>query len=178
MFNIFCDESKAGGFVLAAARIHCNDLARLRAEINDLRLPSQVRLHFVAESAARRKLILKTLASAGGIGAVIYDARCIVDDRTARAVAVAQMTADAAAVRASRVVLEADDPAVAADRLIIKRELDRAGARHAVGYDHLRAREEALLAIPDAVAWCFTKGGEWMKVAEPLIAEIVELDGR
>jgi hypothetical protein len=177
VLHVFCDESKVGGFSLAAAHIRCSDLNRLRALVNDLRLPSQVRLHFVAESAPRRKLILKTLASAGGVGAVIYDARRIANDKAARAGVIARMTVDAAAVHASRIVLEADDPAVAADRLIIKRELEKVSARYAVGFDHLRAREETLLAIPDAVVWCFTKGGEWMKLAEPLITDIVQMDG-
>lgn len=176
--HIYCDESKAGGFSLAAAHIRCNDVTRLRAEVDGLRLPRQVRLHFVSESPPRRKLILKTLAATGEISTVIYDARRIADDKEARAAAIARMTADAAAVRASRIVLEADDPAVVVDRVIINRELEKVGVQHSVGYDHLRAREETLLAIPDAVVWCFTKGGEWMQLAEPLIADIVELDGR
>jgi hypothetical protein len=177
MFHVYCDESKVGGFSLAAAHIRCNDVIRLRAAVNDLRLPMQMRLHFVAESPGRRKLILKSLASIGGISTLIYDARSITDEKAARASAIAKMTVDAAAVRTSRIVLEADDPAVASDRLVINRELEKIGTQHSVGCDHLRAREEMLLAVPDAVAWCFTKGGEWMQLAEPLIADIVELDG-
>ncbi len=71
------------------------------------------------------------------------------------------MVADAAtAVGETRLVLEQDDSLVQWDgqRLI---ELARAaGCRDRARYDHLRASAEQLLAVPDAVAWCWARGGE------------------
>jgi hypothetical protein len=76
---------------------------------------------------------------------------------------------------ASRIVLEADDHVVDSDQAIIRRELGKAGVAEIVGVDHLKAHEEMLLAVPDALAWGFMKGGEWAKLAEPLLADVVTL---
>jgi hypothetical protein len=75
----------------------------------------------------------------------------------------------------SRIVLETDDSTVEHDRKLVRAKLRAAGVEDVVGCDHLRSREEQLLAIPDAIAWCFTKGGEWHKLAESLITDIVLL---
>lgn len=169
----FVDECKAGGFSLAAASIPCQDVPRLRAAVNSMRLPTQVRIHFVAESAQRRKSIMSALVDGGGISAKVYDARRFGDSKEGRDKAVARMAADQAAIPASRIVLETDDSAADADQVIIRQQLDKAGVTDQVGVDHMRARDEPLLAIPDALAWCFTKVGEWWKLAEPLIADVV-----
>jgi hypothetical protein len=171
---ILCDECKAGGFLLAASSVPCSNVKQLRAVVNGLLLTSQIRLHFVAESSVRRKQILREFVSFGGIQTIIYDARHL-GDKEGRDTAVAQMAADAAAIPASRIILEADDSVVAADRAIIRQQLEKAGVVDQVGCDHLRARDEPLLAIPDAVAWCAAKGGEWRRLAAPLITDVVSL---
>jgi hypothetical protein len=28
-------------------------------------------------------------------------------------------------------------------------------------YAHLRGKEDLLMCIPDAIAWCWSRGGEW-----------------
>ena len=33
--------------------------------------------------------------------------------------------------------------------------------RHTLRYEHKKEQAELLLAIPDAIAWCWAKGGEW-----------------
>ena len=42
-------------------------------------------------------------------------------------------------------------------------------------YGHLRAAEESLLALPDAVAWCWAEGGVWRQAVEPLVETHVRL---
>jgi hypothetical protein len=171
----FVDESKVGGFSLAAASIPCSDVRRLRAMVSELRLPRQERLHFVAESPRRRREIMTALVAVGCISAVLYDARSFGSNKDGRNAAIDQMAGDVALIPASRIVVEAEDSAVRADQVIIRQRLEKAGIADGVGLDHLRAKDEPLLAIPDALAWCFTKGGEWMKLADPLIADIVQL---
>lgn len=39
-------------------------------------------------------------------------------------------------------------------------------------YEHSRARSEQLLAIPDAIAWCWAKGGDWRRRIEPAVTTI------
>lgn len=173
--EIFCDESKAKGFLLAASSIPCSDIDRLRGEIAGLLLPRQVRIHFVREQATRQNRILDALVAAGGISTVVYDATRYGSQKAGRDAAIEQMADHAAIVGASRIVFESDDSAVAQDQAIIKRQLKRAGIDGTTGVDHCRAREVPLLAVPDVVAWCYTKGGKWRQRAEPLISDVVTL---
>src|SRR5262249_44862768 len=125
------------------------------------------------ESPQRRKLIISTFASIGDVSSIIYDASSYSDGKVGRDAAITEMAARAARIPARRIVLERDDSAVEQDMRIIKTQLAVADVGDVVGVDHLRAREEPLLGIPDAIAWCWAKGGEWRKLADPLIADVV-----
>jgi hypothetical protein len=39
-------------------------------------------------------------------------------------------------------------------------------------YEHQRASAEQLLAIPDAIAWCWVKGGHWRRQIEPAVTSV------
>jgi len=39
-------------------------------------------------------------------------------------------------------------------------------------YEHRRASSEVLLALPDAVAWCWAKGGDWRRRIAPAVTEV------
>jgi hypothetical protein len=172
--HVFADENKAKGFVLVAVAVMPVDLAALRAQVNGFRLRGQRRLHFSHESDRRRKAIIGSLASAD-IQARVYDAAQYRDEKFARDLAIAQLADDAAAIGAARLVLEVDDSVVRNDRLIIRNRLLKAGCADSVRYEHRRAAEECLLALPDAIAWCWVKGSIWRKRAEPLIRDVVVL---
>lgn len=170
---IYCDESKEKGFLLAAVQIPCEAVTQVRGMVTALHLPRQVRLHFTSESPQRRKRIISAFASLGDVSSVIYDASGHRDGKAGRDAAITEMAARAARTPARRITLERDDSAVEQDMTIIRTQLTAAGVEDVVGVDHLQAREEPLLAIPDAIAWCWTKGGEWRKLADPLIADVV-----
>ncbi|HWG64170.1 MAG TPA: hypothetical protein VG253_20970 [Streptosporangiaceae bacterium] len=172
--HLFADESKARGLVLVAAAVMPRDLAPMRALVDSLRLPRQRRLHFSSERDDRRKQIINRFTAAG-VGAVVYDASGWRDAKAARDAAVARLADDAAKMGASLVILERDDSAVEADRRIIRERLLHAGCHDRVSYDHRRAHEECLLAIPDAIAWCWAKGGRWRERSERLLREVVKL---
>ncbi|MBM7785244.1 hypothetical protein [Tenggerimyces flavus] len=55
-----------------------------------------------------------------------------------------------------------DDSLMTSDRHTLYDRL-RAVQADQVEYVHQRAREECLLAIPDTLAWCWTRGGHWRK---------------
>jgi hypothetical protein len=173
--EIFVDESKAKGFLLAAASISCGDVDRLRTTIGSLQLRHQVRIHFRREQTSRQNQILEALIAAGGIRTVVYDATRYGSHKAGRDAAIARMADDAAALGAARIVIEADDSAVDQDRAIIKRRLAVAGINGTIGVDHCRASEVRLLAVPDVVAWCYAKGGTWRQRADPLISDVVTL---
>lgn len=172
--HIFADESKRSSFVLVAAFIPADDLIKMRQLVASLRLPGQRRLHFVAEQDSRRRQILHALAGAG-IQTVIYDGAGFRDGKVARDAAVARLAADAIHLRAHRLVLELDVSVAAKDRLVIREQLMKAGAPDGLLYEHLRAHEECLLSIPDAIAWSWSKAGWWRRQIESLVAEVVVL---
>lgn len=170
--HLFCDETKQRGFVLAAVTVPDRDLTRFRSEVTALRLPGQNRLHFTNESNGRRRKIIKRFAEIG-VKAVIYDGSTYTDGKAARDAVIGQLADDAAAMGATRLVLELDDSVAGNDRLIIREHLTKAGCHDSVRYDHCRARQECLLSIPDAVAWCWAKGGHWRRRLDGIVAEII-----
>lgn len=43
------------------------------------------------------------------------------------------------------------------------------GCRDAIRYEHLHRREEPLLALPDAVTWCWAQRGQWASRVDPVM---------
>ena len=136
-------------------------------------MPGQRRLHMKTERDSRRRQIVAALVEAR-VKVVVYDAgRRYRTDLQARGECLRGVVADAARwVGSTRLVLEQDDSLVRWDsqRLI---ELAReAGCRDRLGYGHERAAAEQLLAVPDAVAWCWGRGGDWRRRVEPVVSGV------
>lgn len=76
----------------------------------------------------------------------------------------------------AHIVLDEDETMVRFDnqKLI---EYTRAARlpRHTALRAHKRSHTDALLAIPDAIAWCWAKGGEWRKLIQPAITATREV---
>jgi hypothetical protein len=69
-------------------------------------------------------------------------------------------------------VVETDDSLVAQDRRLLYAASHEYGLTGGFAYRHLRRREEPCLWVPDAVAWCFARGGVWRQRLAPLIGEV------
>jgi hypothetical protein len=171
--HIFVDESKRRGFLLAAAAVESDQLAGLRRHIMALRLPGQRRLHMTSESDRRRKTILAAMIETAGPCVTIYQVAAHRSDREARDLAMTRLVDDAAKMGAARLIIERDEPAVVSDRRIIRDRTTRAGCLDTLAYVHRRPHEDCLLAIPDAAAWCWAKGGDWRHRARPLVSDVV-----
>lgn len=140
------------------------ELEPLRRVVRGLVLAGQRRVHMKDENDSRKR----------AIAAVIYDAgRRYRTEREGRAECLRGLVEDAAtAAGHTRLVIEQDASLVSWDsqRLI---ELSRAAdCRDRVSYEHQRATAEQLLAIPDAVAWCWGKGGEWRRRITPVVTAV------
>lgn len=168
--HAFVDESKARGFLLAAAVMDPADLALARKQVSVLRMPRQRRIHFAKEHDSRRRKIIDALASTE-VRVRIYDAGRV-DERVARRACLEALIDDLARLKVRMLVLEQDDSLIESDRRVLYERVRVAGCEHTLRYEHKAAHEECLLAIPDAVAWCWAKGGEWRRRAEPIVAEI------
>jgi hypothetical protein len=79
---------------------------------------------------------------------------------------------DAAVHEHTLLVVELDESLASWDnqRLI---EFTRAeGCRDTLAYEHRRAAQEQLLAIPDAIAWCWANGGDWKRRIIPAVTGV------
>lgn len=165
--HVFVDEAKDRGYFVTAAALVAGDVSQARKTISGLIKPRQRRLHFSAESDARRKQILDALGELG--------AQCTVYDgsqqprKRQRDACLLQLVDDLAISRAQLLVLERDDSVVEVDKKLLYRRTREVGCQDTLTYRHQRAHEEPLLALPDAIAWCVNRGGIWKQRAQPLI---------
>jgi len=170
--QVFVDETKHRDYLMCAAVLLPTDLAPLRRVVRGLVLPGQRRVHMSKESAPRRRLIAETIA-ASGVTAVIFDAgRIEGDELERRRGCLRAVIAHADDLGADRVVLEQDDSLLRQDRqwlVEITREL---ACRDTLRYEHARAAAEPLLAVPDAIAWCWARGGDWRRRIRPAVTGV------
>lgn len=156
--HVFVDETKRRGLLIAAAAVAPAQLDPARRTMRSLILPRQRRLHLVKESDGRRKKILDAIVELAP-AVTLYDATAHPPKRQ-REACLRALAADLMTARVQRLVLERDEALEELDREVLYqqvRRLDYADLR----YEHLRAHQEPLLAIPDAVAWCWSRGGIW-----------------
>lgn len=64
------------------------------------------------------------------------------------------------------------------ERRLIATAVRRGAAPVDLAYDHLRARDEPLLWVSDAVAWAYGAGPQWRPRAELLIDHVRDVDRR
>lgn len=168
MTLLVLDESKAKGYVVVAAMVPEAKSAAFRRSVDDLRMRGQRRLHFSSESPSRRREILAAFTRLG-VEALAYRAQG--PDAAARGACLRALVGDLERIDCRRLVLEQDDSIVAFDRQLLYRELRVVGLS-TVTYEHERATSELLLAIPDALAWCITRGGVWRQRANPMLQHV------
>jgi len=167
--HVFVDESKRGGYFVTAAAVLPGDLSRARQAVRGLILPGQRRLHFTHESDSRRKQILDVLAELRPM-VTIYDGSAH-DRRRQREACLDGLIADLAISGTHMLVLETDESVLDLDRRILYRSTRRHGCE-TLEYRHHRAHEEPLLAIPDALAWCWQRGGPWKTRAKDFVLDV------
>ena len=167
----FVDESKTPTYLLVAALIRPGNLWPARRLIRSLILPGQRRINFVNESDRRRAQILDRLVCLP-IEVVLFEAGAKESDKARRDKCLSRLVHHHVDRDVRRLVLERDDSHAQADRQIVRRELIAVGAPDQLSYELVRAFEEPLLAVPDAVAWCWPRGGQWRAKAKQLVSDV------
>lgn len=170
--HLYVDETKERGYQLVAVGIETpGQLEDLRKLMRGLVLHGQHRVHMKKEDDSRKRAIAAAICGAG-VQAVVYDtARRYPHELDARAACLRALVEDNS-VATTLLVLERDDSLFRWDlqRLI---ELTReTGCRDSLRYEHRRAAVEPLLAVPDAIAWCWAKGGDWRRRIHPAVRAI------
>jgi hypothetical protein len=173
--HVVVDETKRRGYLLVAGVVVPGDLESVRRMLRGLVLPGQRRLHMKDENDQRRRSIA-TAITVSGVTATIYDAgRRYRNERERRAACLHALIIDAAQRGDAMLVLEQDDTLLSWDNQRLIEFTREAGCRDTLRYEHRRAASELLVAVPDAIAWCWAKGGDWRRRVEPIVTNVREV---
>ena len=173
--HVFIDESKRRGYLLIASVVVPADLEPTRKMLRGLVLPGQRRLHMNDEADPRRRSIASA-NTVSGVTASVYDTgRRYRNERERRAACINALVVDAAAHGHQMLVFEQDDTLLSWDNQRLIENTRDAGCRDTLRWQHRRAASEPLLAIPDAIAWCWAKGGDWRRRVEAVVTDVREV---
>lgn len=172
---VYVDESKRAGYVLAAVEVTEPETAR--RVLRELVLPGQRRLHMKHEQPRRRAAIVSRVAALP-IEVRVYDAgRRFRTDLEARAACLAALVDDLPHDEV-RLLIETDETLVHWDRQRLYELARQAGMTQSLAYEHRRAHEEPLLALPDIAAWCWARSSEWRRRIGPVLRDGRHVGGR
>ncbi|GAA3574521.1 hypothetical protein [Kribbella ginsengisoli] len=156
--HVFVDETKSRGLLMAAAHCQAEDVGVKRKALRGLLLPGQERMHFNHERDPQRKKIVQ-LISEFRLTVDIYQADR--DNVAARHRCLDAIVRDNAT--AERLVVERDESTYGRDGKVLNAATYRYGCHGKLRWDLLAPKEDPLLWIPDAVAWCWVRGANWRR---------------
>ena len=171
--HAFLDESKRDAYVVVVAVVAAGEVTATRTAVRQQQLPKTRRVHFQAEGDTFRRKFLGTLTQLP-LQARVYTATAR-RDLDARVGILTRLVPDLVQLGTSRLVLERDDSLVVHDQRAIKQARSLARAADTLRFDHLRAVDEPLLWVPDAIAWAWCRDRSWRSLVTPLIVEEIVL---
>jgi len=144
-----------------------SDVQASERALRDLLKPGQRRIHFKSESDSRRRQILSRMC-----GLEVRVAVWVVkqrSDKDARSLSLHALAEEAARAGVSELILERDESLERADRRLIADAVRRVGSPE-MRYLHAGPHEHPLLWVSDAVAWCYSNGGDWIRRVDAIVA--------
>lgn len=175
--QFFVDETKAKSYLVVAAVCPDSALAPARRVIGRLVLAGQRSIHMKQESVRRRGQIADAICALTAIGleAVVLDAGRGPEPEIARRERVLRaLVARAEGEPAAHLVLDLDETLVARDARVLARAVRETGAT-SITYSHQRLATQPLLSIPDVVAWCWARGGDWRRRVTPIVSDVIDV---
>ena len=164
--RVFVDESKARGYYVVATASATGWVQASEKALRGLLKPGQRRIHFKSESDRRRREILARLCELD-VRVSVWLVRGVAD-REARPLCLAALTDKALRDRVAHLVIERDASLERADRQLIAAAL-RAHPAAEFRYEHAAPHDRPLLWVSDAVAWCYSNGGDWVRRVEAIV---------
>lgn len=148
-------------------------MKQLRKELGSLILPGQRGLHMKDEKDGRKRAIADIIVRAD-VQAVVYDAGSkFSNELERRAECLRELVNDIAAMPGNaRLVIDRDDSLVQKDKQCLIDYSRKAGCIDTLEYEHMKTAQENLLIVPDAVAWCWAKGGPWRDRIRSVVKEV------
>ena len=172
--HAFVDESQRVRYTICAAVISPNNLRTVRQGMRSMLLPRQSRLHFVNESPQRRRILLDAMRELPVRTRLYISAE---KEPIARQKAIEALLVDLLALGGQRLVIECREASQdERERRLIATAVQRGAAPAELSYNHLRARDEPLLWVADAVAWAYGAGPQWRPRADSLIDHVQDVD--
>ncbi|PPF90289.1 hypothetical protein C5B96_00030 [Subtercola sp. Z020] len=170
---VFVDETKARDYLVVAVAIATSDIRAARSVIRQLTLPGQPRLHMKKENESRKRQILDGIVRLQPSVTVYRGDALLRTDLARRERCLRALVADCVRDQRGALLLERDETIVSRDRQWLIEASRDAGAP-GFSYRHESASSEPLLAIPDALAWAWARGGDWRRRCTGLITGIVD----
>lgn len=164
--RLYVDESKARGYYIVATASAVGSVQASEKALRALLKPGQRRIHFKSERDSRRREILSRMSELD-VRVAVWVTKGM-SDREARPLCLTSLTEEAARAGASELYIERDESIMQIDRRLIAGVL-RQEQTSQLGYRHVTPHEYPLLWVSDAVAWCYSNGGDWLRRAEPLV---------
>lgn len=168
----YIDECKQPPYILVMFMLSPVQLASFRKLLIGFRLQGQRSVHFATESPRRRRLILKSLLDFE-VDVLVYRSRFKKGNK-ARETLLRRIVSDAEKLQIQSVFLDYDSTTVKFDNQVLRHWLSLSRSTSWPLWDHLERHQEPLLWVPDAVAWCLNRGGEWARMVQPMIVETID----
>lgn len=124
------------------------------------------------ESNVRRNAIVDAIAAIGVIATVYRVTQPGRQELRAREACLRALITDITAAGHQLLVLEQDDSLLRWDRQRLIEITDHTGCRGTLRYEHFRAEHELLLAVPDAIAWCWARDGLWRNRVQQVVTQV------
>jgi hypothetical protein len=169
--HIYVDETKKCGYVLVASTHATTEITSLHDIVRDLLLPGQRYLHMKDEKDGRKRTIADAFVRAGVL-TTIYRAGPQHRTERARRSACLRALVEDHAVAGARIIFDQDDSMLSWDNQKLIEFTRATDCRDRLSYEHRKPHSELLLAVPDAIAWCWAKGGKWRTLVAPTVAAV------
>lgn len=171
--DAFVDESIRGQrYLMACVLVQAHDMPKMRADVGELAGTKSSRVHFNAELASRRQVLLQTFAELPIESLVLICRRREgVTEFEARSRCLAYIVAALQFRSVDRLVIESRQDDVDDERTI-HRERQR---EPRLVFEHRRGTDEPLLWIPDGVAWAVGAGPRWSEILGARVSQIIEV---
>jgi hypothetical protein len=171
MIHAFVDESHRDRYLVTAVIMPTSTLASTRTGMRKMLQPGQERIHFQTESDRRRKKIISGIHR---VSPTAWIFAATGDQEPARAACLAALVEELTHRPTERLVLESRGRVRdQGDRRILYDALRKTGAT--ITSEHLEARHEPLLWLPDVIGWAHGAGGHWKERVQPMITQTVSL---
>ncbi|BAK35870.1 hypothetical protein MLP_28560 [Microlunatus phosphovorus NM-1] len=175
--HIYVDETKAKGYLVAAAIGSYDQLRIAKRELDGLLLPGQRSLHMKDEKESRKRAIADTIVRFQSLElrVALYDAGRIGTERDRRVRCFRALLDDVPRDVQTRVLFDRDETLLSWDRQTLLDLTSTGDLRDRISYAHVTRHQEPLLILPDAIAWCWAKGGHWRQRVRPIVSAVREI---